>query len=203
MFPMGGKGFLFIANDLCLDFVNTQPIREGKRVDLLTTFSDCLEWLVEAGALESGESRILLGRWQGAPESEAALERALALRAELTVAARCLAAGEPVPASAVEMVNRWLREPRRFSQVVATEGGLREIRRWRMEAPADLLSPLAEFAKELFCEKSPDLIRQCGNPDCVLYFYDTTKNHARRWCSMDACGNRHKVARFRARQANP
>jgi predicted RNA-binding Zn ribbon-like protein len=28
----------------------------------------------------------------------------------------------------------------------------------------------------------------------VLFFYDTTKNHARRWCSMAFCGNRHKVA---------
>jgi len=34
----------------------------------------------------------------------------------------------------------------------------------------------------------------------VLYFYDTTKNHRRQWCSTAACGNRHKVADFRKRQ---
>jgi predicted RNA-binding Zn ribbon-like protein len=28
----------------------------------------------------------------------------------------------------------------------------------------------------------------------VLFFYDTTKNHARHWCSMTICGNRSKVA---------
>jgi predicted RNA-binding Zn ribbon-like protein len=34
----------------------------------------------------------------------------------------------------------------------------------------------------------------------VLYFYDTTKNHRRQWCSVAMCGNRHKVAEFRRRQ---
>jgi predicted RNA-binding Zn ribbon-like protein len=34
----------------------------------------------------------------------------------------------------------------------------------------------------------------------VLFFYDTTKNHARRWCSMAFCGNRHKVAAHYRRQ---
>jgi predicted RNA-binding Zn ribbon-like protein len=32
----------------------------------------------------------------------------------------------------------------------------------------------------------------------VLWFFDRTKSHRRRWCSMAVCGNRHKAARFRA-----
>jgi predicted RNA-binding Zn ribbon-like protein len=31
-------------------------------------------------------------------------------------------------------------------------------------------------------------------------FYDRTKSHKRRWCSMALCGNRHKVAEFRKRR---
>jgi predicted RNA-binding Zn ribbon-like protein len=27
-----------------------------------------------------------------------------------------------------------------------------------------------------------------------LQFYDASKNHSRRWCSMNACGNRMKAA---------
>ena len=45
-----------------------------------------------------------------------------------------------------------------------------------------------------------ELIRECEHPDCVLWFYDRTKSHRRRWCSMALCGNRHKVAEFRKRQ---
>jgi predicted RNA-binding Zn ribbon-like protein len=42
---------------------------------------------------------------------------------------------------------------------------------------------------------APDRIHQCANPNCTLYFLDTTKNGTRRWCDMNTCGNRAKAAR--------
>ena len=47
--------------------------------------------------------------------------------------------------------------------------------------------------------EAPHRIRQCAHPDCVLFFYDTSKNGTRRWHSMATCGNRAKAARHRAR----
>ena len=35
----------------------------------------------------------------------------------------------------------------------------------------------------------------CENPDCVLWFFDTTRNGMRCWCSMAVCGNRMKARR--------
>lgn len=46
----------------------------------------------------------------------------------------------------------------------------------------------------------PERVRHCGNPQCVLWFLDVSKNGSRRWCSMDVCGNRAKVGRFNQRQ---
>ncbi|MGV9799714.1 CGNR zinc finger domain-containing protein [Mycobacterium sp. NPDC003449] len=43
-----------------------------------------------------------------------------------------------------------------------------------------------------------DRIKQCAHPQCVLWFYDTSKNGARRWHSMAICGNRAKAARHYA-----
>ena len=57
-----------------------------------------------------------------------------------------------------------------------------------------LLGLLAEAATDLLCTCDLSLIKKCQNPECVLFFYDTTKNHARHWCSMSLCGNRSKVA---------
>ncbi|MGF1430544.1 CGNR zinc finger domain-containing protein [Kitasatospora sp. LaBMicrA B282] len=57
-------------------------------------------------------------------------------------------------------------------------------------AAADYLRLLAE---------APDRIRSCAHPDCVLHFYDTSKNGTRRWCSMASCGNRAKASRHYAR----
>lgn len=45
----------------------------------------------------------------------------------------------------------------------------------------------------------PDRVRRCAHPACVLYFYDTSRNGTRRWCSMEACGNRAKAGRHYAR----
>lgn len=44
-----------------------------------------------------------------------------------------------------------------------------------------------------------DRLRRCAHPACVLYFYDTSRNGTRRWCSMDVCGNRAKAGRHYAR----
>ncbi|MBB4854323.1 putative RNA-binding Zn ribbon-like protein [Mycobacteroides chelonae] len=57
-------------------------------------------------------------------------------------------------------------------------------------AADNLLALLAE---------SPERIKQCAHPQCVLFFYDTSKNGARRWHSMATCGNRAKAARHYAK----
>jgi len=46
--------------------------------------------------------------------------------------------------------------------------------------------------------ESAGRIKQCAHPHCVLWFYDTSKNGARRWHSMTTCGNRAKAARHYA-----
>lgn len=47
----------------------------------------------------------------------------------------------------------------------------------------------------------PERIRACANPECVLHFYDISKNGTRRWCSMAGCGNRAKATRHYARHS--
>ncbi len=42
--------------------------------------------------------------------------------------------------------------------------------------------------------------RMCADPNCTTVFYDTSRNHSGKWCSMQACGNRNKVRRFRERE---
>ncbi|MFC9896264.1 CGNR zinc finger domain-containing protein [Nocardia sp. NPDC127579] len=51
-------------------------------------------------------------------------------------------------------------------------------------------------------ERAPDRIRQCAHPDCVLFFFDTSKNGTRRWHSMATCGNRTKAARHYSARKN-
>ena len=41
-------------------------------------------------------------------------------------------------------------------------------------------------------------LKLCTDDSCRWVFYDRSKNHSSRWCSMASCGNREKARRFRA-----
>ena len=40
-------------------------------------------------------------------------------------------------------------------------------------------------------------LKLCGSDACRWAFYDRSKNHSSRWCTMASCGNREKARRFR------
>jgi predicted RNA-binding Zn ribbon-like protein len=62
----------------------------------------------------------------------------------------------------------------------------------------DLFAPLAHSAAMLFANVDRNRVRKCDQ--CVLHFHDTSKKGTRRWCSMQLCGNRLKVAAYAARR---
>lgn len=72
----------------------------------------------------------------------------------------------------------------------------------RVEVPAPWrASWLAARDLLQLLERRPDRIKPCANPDCVLWFADTTRSATRRWCSMTGgCGSRLKARRHSARQ---
>lgn len=41
----------------------------------------------------------------------------------------------------------------------------------------------------------------CGADDCLDVMVDTSRNHSKRYCSADVCGNRATTRAYRARQA--
>lgn len=185
----GGR-FYFVGNHLCLDFVNTQVIDGGRVVDLLGGYAAFISWCGEAGIVEAGG----LEQWVAHPDGERVYARALEFRAALRETAERLAGGRPAPQRAVALINEVLRERAGYEELVRVRGGYERRFNLRIDGPSQLLVPVAESAAELLSEGDPALVRKCENPSCILYFYDSTKNHARRWCSMSGCGNRAKAA---------
>lgn len=41
-------------------------------------------------------------------------------------------------------------------------------------------------------------LKLCSSTTCRWAFYDRSKNHSSRWCTMASCGNREKARRFRS-----
>ncbi len=66
-----------------------------------------------------------------------------------------------------------------------------------------ILWPISYSAAELLKQGDLRRIGECADVDgCGWLFFDTTKNHSRRWCDMKDCGNRDKVRRYYKRKSS-
>lgn len=186
--------FPFVGNLLCVDFVNTRIMEDGRMVDLLEGPADLARWLAEAGVTGEGEAERSLEEWYAGPGGRRVFERALALRKALHELVEALVEGRPVPDAAVDEINAELRARPGYPQVESTpEGAFAKRFRAERDEPLGALAEVANSAADLLVGGDASLLKECENPDCVLHFYDTSKNHSRRWCSMALCGNRMKA----------
>ena len=157
---------------LALDLVNTEFLPDGMLVDLLATAESTRAWLTAAGLDESASGPL--------NPTRAALRQA---RAAIMDA---LSGREVAP------LNEVLSHGHVRLSVSADLAPLRTL-----DADDPAWQPAVMAAANLLdlLEQAPDRIKHCENPACVLWFFDTTRNGTRRWCSMAVCGNRMKAKR--------
>jgi predicted RNA-binding Zn ribbon-like protein len=192
----GGQDFLFLANHPCLDFVNTQLVLKGRLTDLLESFEDLVAWLVESHQLRKSDAEAARREFSQ-DEKAVILEQAKTFRATLRNMVEDIARGHGVPKTAVAAINELLLPCVGYRHLLPIgPGSFKQVFVSSTEKKESLLASLAVFASDLLSSADLALIKKCKNPACVLYFYDTTKNHARNWCSMQLCGNRDKVAAY-------
>lgn len=182
--------FIFLGNALWLDFVNTQII-DGEFIDLIGKDGAFLQWAKTADLQDDAAD---------AATFNAALTEAQAFRAQLRAAADGLAAGTALNPAFIADINRRMAE-HPVATVLETSGS-----GWATSAKPVTTGPqsvLAEIASDFarFVTDEATNVRHCSNERCCIVFYDTSKNHTRRWCSMETCGNRAKAAGRRARIA--
>jgi predicted RNA-binding Zn ribbon-like protein len=182
--------FLFLGDHPALDFLNTRPRVDGELVDLLESEEDVLRWLAEAG----------FSTMQPKLKRASLLQKARALRECIRGLVEKRKAGNRGDPSEL---NACLASARSYSQIAWEKSG-RVTRKlvWQADTPEQVLAPVAEAAAELLAMEDFELVRHCEDESCVLWFYDRTKSHHRRWCSMARCGNRNKVAAYRKRRLN-
>lgn len=191
--------FLFLANNLCLDFVNTEVILADVCTDPLRNFADLTEWFEKARLASPSDRQRLDAKWADTKEGRAALHEARKLRSILRASVEKVVRAGRIPGELADVLTRQLHQPRLATDVIRSRGRLKTKSHWILEKPRDLLVPVAHHAANFFAAADYSAVRKCENPQCILFFYDTSKNHSRRWCSMDLCGNRAKVSAFRHR----
>ena len=193
--------FYLVGNNLSVDFVNTRIRENGAPKELLESFEDLIAWAVRANLSDLSQARSLLRDWSGRPKAAQVLKLALNFRETLREMVFDAERGAAIKPAAIEAINLIMKEGIGYAEIAQTREGFEKRFRADFSDPRRLFAPIAEAAADLLCYGDLAYLKKCEGADCVLRFYDTTKNHSRRWCSMTACGNRAKVSAFYQRQS--
>jgi predicted RNA-binding Zn ribbon-like protein len=186
---------------MCLDFANTLAYRGSSPVESLQRFADLLKWCVDTALLPPRLADQLRG-WPERHHKRAAdiFSEAIALREVIYRVFHAIASGANPVEPDLDFLNRALRDaPARTTiQRVDDHFG------WRFEeskpSANSILAPAVWSAGDLLAGPQLKKLRECSNDKCLWLFLDDSKNGTRRWCSMQACGNRAKARRHYLRQ---
>ena len=170
---------VLIGGHPVLDFVNVAP----------ASFDDLLRFAVATGVAGRIEAKKLGGH------HDAELQRLRALRALLH---DVFADGQPRPLDLDALAQAW--------SAAVGHARLRPARRGRVALTFDVAGAGAAVIRHRLIQRAielltSDLLGSVGRcPSCGWLFLDTSKNHSRRWCSMQICGGSAKSRAYYRRR---
>lgn len=191
-------GFLFLANHLALDFLNTRPVQNGQAQELVPDFEVLLRWFRAGGLLSNQEISALERDWGSSARAQRVVEELHQFREDLRKEVLSWEGGAKLHRTTIDRLNVLLAAHPMTASVRHTGDGFHMGLSFEPNKPEDLIAPLAYATAKLFTEADRSRLRKCGQ--CVLHFLDTSKKGTRRWCSMQLCGNRLKVAAYARRK---
>ena len=170
------------GNVLATSFTGTLSERYGTAVERIPVPSRLVDWLAVSGLVVDSCTT-------------SQLDRARELRESIHAAATAAANQEPLPLSAVQVINA--SSAGGVASAILTSAGGRD---WRLSSASveDALSVVAADAISIVAGGRDGRIALCASPTCRAAFFDTSRSRTRRWCDMNTCGNREKKARFLA-----
>lgn len=190
-------GFLFVGNHAALDFLNTRPVLAEGPKELLPDAQALVRWLVASGVLRSQKGKALARKWSNTPRAAAFLRELIAFRERLRAVVVRQEAGCSVSDAFISEVNSLLE---RHPGVIALQRKGETLERevvFEPEEPDEVWAAIAMAVAELLSDVPAVRVRKCES--CIVHFLDTSKKGSRRWCSMNICGNKVKVAAYQQR----
>lgn len=182
-----GAAYRFDPGALCLELLVTGGPGPYRRYEVLHEPADLAAW--------AGRSRLTPTPVLEISEAEVAAMRRLRDALFRVVVAHTR--GDAHPPADLEVINEASAQPS-LAPAIAPTGQ----RQWACTfSGTHLAATIARDAVELLTGPFKHRIRTCAAEDCHLVYVDTSRPGRRRWCSMEHCGNRHKVRALRARHS--
>jgi len=187
------------GNRLCLDFVNL-PFTSGDPIPHSTSWLELIDFWALKEIISGEQGEELRTLTQSDPRAAGTLlAQAERLQQSMLLAFRAMVAETRVQQEWLRPINDILSVTEGHDELEWDGASWRLRFRARHEGLEWLLAAIARSGAELVAEGMKSGLQRCSNPNCWLLFYDDSRTHRRRWCSMTLCGNRSKVAAFARR----
>ncbi|HLO33051.1 MAG TPA: ABATE domain-containing protein [Anaerolineales bacterium] len=188
-----------------LEFTNTVNNHASEQPgETLYQYEDLLSWAKRVGLLREEQVQKLSRKASAQPdEAAAALTRSLELREAIYRIFVAQTTGKAPADRDLAILNSALARLTSGAQIARRSG--RFEWQWNLdENSLDLpLGLIALSAVDLMTSEYYQWLGQCADEDgCGWLFVDTSKNHSRRWCDINDCGNRAKQRRYQKRLSN-
>ena len=186
----------FVGGLVALDFLYTaENWHAPQPAELLPGFEDWLTW-TRAARLPTAARVAISG-----PAAAQFMRQLRTFRTQWRGVLRATLGGTTVNSGSLQALNQHWQRANAAREIRVAPAAFRyewstSVPAWQCAFHAVVLS-----AVELLTE--PDRlarVRECPGETCGWFFFDSSRNGLRHWCSMKTCGNADKVRRFRAVQ---
>jgi predicted RNA-binding Zn ribbon-like protein len=187
--PTAGERYRFDPGSFCVELLLTGGPGEYAKWEILHEPADLATWLVDSRLatipLHAADLHI----------RPAELRRIRLFRDTFLSVALSLTRGDHPDPADLEVIN-YSTGPRPITHLDPKT----LTRRWHTPVTGtQVLAAAAADAVEVVASAAQGRLRMCAADDCLLLFVDNSRPGNRRWCSMQRCGNRHKVQTHRAK----
>jgi predicted RNA-binding Zn ribbon-like protein len=179
------------------DFVNTLDERlSSQPEERLSHYEALVAFTLQRHLIDAPVAAALL-RQVDQPDGQTVFKAALQLRESLFAVLWVVIHHQPPSSDHVFYIETEIQRTHAARHLVLNDWGFQWV--WNdAESPYRPLWELALATENLLTSQSTQRIKKCAASDCGVIFVDDSRAGSRRWCSMAACGNRHKVKRFRS-----
>lgn len=199
---MGDPDFEFDSGHLALDFANTKDWHASQTPqEKLNSYADLVAWGQQAGLVSTeAAARLRLFALEQPRDSLNTYQFAIQLREALYHIFSNQYANLPLAPSDLATLNSVVQQAMAHLRLTPVNGVMQWEWDTSLESANLILWPVARAAAELLTSPRASLVRECEDDrGCGFLFMDQSKNHSRRWCSMESCGNRAKARRHYAK----
>jgi predicted RNA-binding Zn ribbon-like protein len=197
--PAGIRELAIVAGNLALDFANTVDDPFGpQRFDHVADYRGLAAWSQRVGTVSNSSASALRQIAENHPrQARATLRGAKDLRTAINETFGAVVDGRS-PDAGWQQLRPFVTRAMQHARVTPSPTHLSLA--WDFSELESPLWPVAEAAYRLLVGGEIHRLKRCAG--CPWLFLDRSKNHSRRWCTMEICGTDEKIRRYVTKRAD-